>query len=86
VDPLLEVILLLRQDNPEAVAVRVQQVALLVATDFLSLGCPHHMVLLALHLVDGLLAVAAADQFSQASAVDQAELAVAVKAETLIMD
>jgi hypothetical protein len=86
VDPLLQEILLLRRDNPEAVAALGQQVALLVATDFLSLGCPHHMVHLALHLVDGLLAVEVGDQFSQASAVDQAELAVAVKAETLIMD
>ena len=85
-DPLLEVILLLRQDNPEAAAARVQQATHLVATDFLSLGFPHLMELLAQHLVDGLLAVAVADQFSLASAVDQVAQAVAVKAETLIMD
>jgi hypothetical protein len=86
VDPLLQEILLLRRDNPEAVAALGQQVALLVATDFLSLGCPHHMVHLAQHLVDGLLVVAAADRLRLPSAVDQAELVVAVKAETLIMD
>jgi hypothetical protein len=67
--------------NLEAVVAQVQQVALLVATDFLSLGCPHHMVHLALHLVDGLLAVEAVAQFSQASAVDRVAQAVAVEEE-----